>query len=144
MARNNCTPCNVTAAVPNAVKTLLLANRALGGAVRNVRCVRALQLPKTDLGIAGLSGPSGSSDPSRGPAVQGPRRYQRVVDAQMLIGHQLGRFGDRPHTARELANDALLEQELPVSQDDGVIPDRLIQRQAHESPGHRVEIEMHD
>lgn len=40
----------------------------------------------------------------------------------MLIGHQLGPFGDRDHAAEELVHHALLEQALAVSREGAVTP----------------------
>ena len=118
----------------------------LGVGARNVRRVRALLAPEVDLGIAALVR-SGRliRAVARGQAlVRGPRPQQRAVDAEVLIGHQLGPLGDRHHAAEELALHALLEQAIAVGRERGVIPDRLVQRQAHEPSVHHVEIDMLD
>ena len=124
----------------------LARQQGLGVGARNMRRVRALLAPEVDLRIAALVWSRRLIRAvARGHAlVRGPRPQQRAVDAEVLIGHQLGPFGDRHHTAEELAHHALLEQAIAVGRERRVIPDRLVQRQPDEPAVHHVEVDMFD
>ena len=121
--------------------------QGLAVCARNVRCVRMFLAPEIDLGFAPLirSGSLVRAVACDHALVRGPSPQQRAINAEMLVGHQLGRFGNRHNAAEEpLAHHAFLEQALAVGRERRVIPVRLVQRQPDEPAVHHVEVDMFD
>ena len=62
----------------------------------------------------------------------GPGLNQRAVDREMLLRKQPLPVGLAHHFGEEGFNDLVLEQAIPVLREDGMVPDRIFQRQPDE------------
>ena len=62
----------------------------------------------------------------------GPGLNQRAVDREMFLRKQTLSVGLAHHFGEEGFNDLVLEQAIPVLREDGMVPDRIFQRQPDE------------